>query len=107
MNQFGLHYIYTWKCHKETPCIAILSKNAIFPPAITEKKKAKQVLYEEWLPWEERKTLGKGVGGCKHWKYSVHMYVNVKMRLVESVPGMGGLRIKENDGEGEFNYDKL
>jgi hypothetical protein len=26
MNQFRLSYIYTWKCHKETPCIAILRK---------------------------------------------------------------------------------
>jgi hypothetical protein len=26
MDQFGLSYIYTWKCHKETPCIAILNK---------------------------------------------------------------------------------
>jgi hypothetical protein len=27
------------------------------------------------------------------------------MRLVETIPGMGGGRIKENDGGGEFNYD--
>jgi hypothetical protein len=26
MNQFKLQYIYTQKCHKETPCIAILNK---------------------------------------------------------------------------------
>jgi hypothetical protein len=26
MDQFGLLYIYTWKCHKETPCIDILKK---------------------------------------------------------------------------------
>jgi hypothetical protein len=26
MNQFGLWHIYTWKCHKETPCVDILSK---------------------------------------------------------------------------------
>jgi hypothetical protein len=31
------------------------------------------------------------------------MCVNGKMRPVETVPGMGGDRIKENDGEGEFN----
>jgi hypothetical protein len=29
------------------------------------------------------------------------------MRPVETVPGMEGGRIKENDGEGEFNYDIL
>jgi hypothetical protein len=30
-----------------------------------------------------------------------------EMRHVETIPGMGGERIKENDGEGEFNYDIL
>jgi hypothetical protein len=35
------------------------------------------------------------------------MYVNGKMRLVETIPGMGGGAIKENDGEGEFNNDTL
>jgi hypothetical protein len=33
------------------------------------------------------------------------MYVNEKMRPVESVPGMGGGRIKENDERGEFKYN--
>jgi hypothetical protein len=26
VKQFRLYYIYTWKCHKETPCVAILNK---------------------------------------------------------------------------------
>jgi hypothetical protein len=26
MNQFGLHYVYTWKYHKETLYVAILNK---------------------------------------------------------------------------------
>jgi hypothetical protein len=26
MNQFRIQYIYTWKCHNGTPCIAILNK---------------------------------------------------------------------------------
>jgi hypothetical protein len=26
MNKFGLYYIYTWKHHKETSCIAFLNK---------------------------------------------------------------------------------
>jgi hypothetical protein len=31
MNQIRLSYLYTWKCHKETPCVAISkSKNVIF-----------------------------------------------------------------------------
>jgi hypothetical protein len=29
------------------------------------------------------------------------------MRPTETIPGMGGRRIKENDGGGEFNYDIL
>jgi hypothetical protein len=30
-----------------------------------------------------------------------------KMRPVETIPGMGGGGIRENDGEGEFNYNLL
>jgi hypothetical protein len=29
------------------------------------------------------------------------------MRPVETIPGMGEGRIKENDGGGDFNYDIL
>jgi hypothetical protein len=32
------------------------------------------------------------------------MYVNGKMRLAETIPGMEEGRIKENDGQGEFKY---
>jgi hypothetical protein len=35
------------------------------------------------------------------------MYVNGKMRPIETIPGIEGGRIKENDGGGEFNYDIL
>jgi hypothetical protein len=35
------------------------------------------------------------------------MYENVKNGTFETIPGIGGEGIKENDGEGEFNYDKL
>jgi hypothetical protein len=35
------------------------------------------------------------------------MYENEKMRPVETIPGMGGRWIKENDGRSEFNYDIL
>jgi hypothetical protein len=37
------------------------------------------------------------------WKHYVLMHVNGKMRPVETIPGMGGVVIKENDGEGEFD----
>jgi hypothetical protein len=32
------------------------------------------------------------------------MYVSEKMRPVETLPGMGGWGLKENNGGGEFNY---
>jgi hypothetical protein len=35
------------------------------------------------------------------------MYINEKLRPVETIPGMEGGRIKENDGRGEFSYDIL
>jgi hypothetical protein len=31
----------------------------------------------------------------------------MKMRPLETIPGMGEERIKENDGGDEFNYDRL
>jgi hypothetical protein len=33
------------------------------------------------------------------------VYVNGKIRPVETIPGIGGGRIKENDGGSEFKYD--
>jgi hypothetical protein len=33
------------------------------------------------------------------------MYVNEKMRPVETITGMGEGRVKKSDGMGEFNYD--
>jgi hypothetical protein len=35
------------------------------------------------------------------------MYVNGKTRPAETIPGMEGGRIKENEGGGEFIYDTL
>jgi hypothetical protein len=35
------------------------------------------------------------------------MYVNEKMRPVETIPGIGGREIRENNGECESNYDML
>jgi hypothetical protein len=35
------------------------------------------------------------------------MYANGKMRPVETVPGMEGGGIKENDGGGKFNGDTI
>jgi hypothetical protein len=33
------------------------------------------------------------------------MYLNGKMRPIETMPGMGGEGIKQNDGGGKFKYD--
>jgi hypothetical protein len=35
------------------------------------------------------------------------MYANGKMRPTETIPGMWGRGVKENDGGVEFNYDIL
>jgi hypothetical protein len=35
------------------------------------------------------------------------MYVRGNMRPVETVPGMWGVIVKENDGLGEFQHDAL
>jgi hypothetical protein len=34
------------------------------------------------------------------------MYENGKMRPAKTIPGLRGVGIKENDGGGDFNYDK-
>jgi hypothetical protein len=34
------------------------------------------------------------------------MFVNGKLRAIETIPGMRGGKIKEKDGGGEFNYDR-
>jgi hypothetical protein len=48
---------------------------------------------------------GKGVGGWIWCKYCVYMYVNGKMRPVETFQELEEEGIKENDGGGELNYD--
>jgi hypothetical protein len=47
MNQIGLKYICTWKCHKETPCVAILSRQKchfLLYFAKLKNRRAEQVL---------------------------------------------------------------
>jgi hypothetical protein len=45
-----MYYIYTWKCHKETPCVAILNK----------QKWAEQVMSGELVPVGRGEDVGKG-----------------------------------------------
>jgi hypothetical protein len=42
MNQFELLYIYIWKCHDKTPCIAILNQQKCHFFTKTEKRKTEQ-----------------------------------------------------------------
>jgi hypothetical protein len=51
--------------------------------------------------------IRKGCGRVNMVEIFILMYVNGKMRPVETIPGMGGERIKENDERSEFNYDIL
>jgi hypothetical protein len=59
-----------------------------------------------WYQWEQ------GECGERAWEgeYSantVYTCVNGEMRPAENMPGMMAEGIKENDGEGEFKYDKF
>jgi hypothetical protein len=38
MNQFVFYFIYIWKCHKETPCVAILNKQNVIFFSFTKSK---------------------------------------------------------------------
>jgi hypothetical protein len=40
-------------------------------------------------------------------EYYILVYENGKMRPAETIPGMEGEKITENDGGSEFNYDIL
>jgi hypothetical protein len=53
----------------------------------------------------EGKDVGKGCGRMSMVQILCAHVCKWKMIPVETIPGMGGRRIKENGGEGEFNYD--
>jgi hypothetical protein len=71
----------------------------------SENRRAKQVLPGRVVTSRKREVVGKRVRGRIWCKYCVHVYINGKMRPVETIPGMGEERIRENDGKGEFKYD--
>jgi hypothetical protein len=53
----------------------------------------------------EGEDIRKRCRRIKVWKYCALLYENGKVRPVETIPGRGEGRIKENDGRGEFNYE--
>jgi hypothetical protein len=90
MKLFGLKYIYTRKCHHETPCVAIsTNKKWLFFFTKAENRKAKQVLPGWWcqLEWDD---IRKGCKRVNMVKILCLMYINEKVRAVETIPGMVG-----------------
>jgi hypothetical protein len=63
-----------------------------------EDRKVKLVLSEGWYQWEG----GRYKERVNMVKYYVFLYEYEKIRPVETILGMGGREIKENDGRGEF-----
>jgi hypothetical protein len=62
MNQFRTIYIHTWKCHNETPCVAILNKQkCLFFKNEGQEGKMGPVL--GLLAVGEGKICGRGEGG--------------------------------------------
>jgi hypothetical protein len=61
-----------------------------------ENRRAKQILSGGLVPVGGGRMRGEGMGGGIWCKYCVHMYINGKMRPVETAPGMVG------KGKGEW-----
>jgi hypothetical protein len=98
MNQFRLWYIYTWKCHNEIPCMAIL-----------DKQKCHFLKQNQRIGRQNRSCLGDGRGEntwkgcgklniveilCAHvckwknvtcWNYSKNVGEEEKRRMMEGV----------------------
>jgi hypothetical protein len=51
MNQFRIKCVYTWKCHNEIPCVAILNKQKCGAFFKNGGWKVKQVLPGGWYEW--------------------------------------------------------
>jgi hypothetical protein len=66
----------------------------------------------EYIPWGEgtsgsREEIGKGHGRVNIVQIPYTRHVKGKMRPVETISGMIGGRIKQNDGGGQLKYDIL
>jgi hypothetical protein len=78
MNQFGLLYIYTWKCHKETPCVAILNNEKchffllLFLYKIGEQEGGTGPAWDRgWYQWEGE-GFGEMVKESEYGAYTVY-----------------------------------
>jgi hypothetical protein len=72
------------KCHNETACIAIISKQkCLFSKNEGQESETNPVW--ELVPMGGGKAKGKGEGGQIQWKYSVSIYENGQMRHIETV----------------------
>jgi hypothetical protein len=69
-----------------------------------ENRRAEQVLSGGLVPVGEGRKQGKGIGENLG-QICVHMCINGKMIFVETIQGMVGRGIKENDGGDELKYD--
>jgi hypothetical protein len=67
----------------------------VFSLTKSENKRTKLVLSGELVPFRGRRMWGNGRGGLIQCKYCVHLYINGKMRPIETIPGMGGRENKE------------
>jgi hypothetical protein len=67
VNQLGLQSIHTWKQHKETPCIAYLSKTSknilflVFIFYVFSSTKLENRRVEQVLPMDRGGSLGVGM----------------------------------------------
>jgi hypothetical protein len=95
-------YIYIWKCHKETPCIAILIKQKCQFLFLQNQRTGKLngfcLTGRGWYQWEEE-GLGKVYVMVTRVQIFAHMFVNGKITPIETIPGMGEGGIKRNDGK--------
>jgi hypothetical protein len=100
MNQFGLQYIYTWKCFKETPYVIILNKQKCHFSFLLENCRT-----SGW----NRSCLGE-VGtsgreedmekGCRRVTIVQILCTRIckwEVIPVETIPAIGEGEIKEND----------
>jgi hypothetical protein len=83
-------YTYTWKCHKETPWVDVLSKqkcHLFFLYKIGEQKGRTGPVWDGgWLVRVGGEKVGKGYRRVNMVQILCNMCINGKMRLAETIP---------------------